>query len=113
MNDLFNNPILVVSALVVVFVILPVLLFVYLPRAEEIASLRRLLSEKDAIIDRMTRNQTQAELAHTADRQWYAAQIEYARKDEGDAHARAKQHQDIADQIARAHGRLAGKGEAA
>lgn len=113
MDEVLKNPFFIAAALMIVFIVLPVLLFVYLPRAAEIASLQRQLAEKNDTIERMSKNQTRAELEHHADKTWLRQEILDARKEQGSAQARAVQQQSIADQIARAHGRLAGKGETA
>ncbi len=113
MEQVLNNPFFIAAALLIVFIVLPVLLFVYLPRAAEIADLKRTINRKNAVIARMARNQTAAELEHNADIDWMRKEIEDAQRGEGIARARKKQTEEIAEQIARAHGRLAGKGDAA
>lgn len=113
MEKVLDNPFFIATALMIVFVVLPVFLFIYLPRAAEIADLKRTINRKNAVIARMARNQTAAELEHNADIDWMKKEIADAQRGEGIAQARRKQTAEIAEQIARAHGRLAGKGDAA
>ena len=113
MEKVLDNPVFIGAALMIVFLVLPVLLFVYLPRAAEIADLKRTINRKNAVIARMARNQTAAELEHNADIDWMKKEIADAQRAEGIAQARKKQTAEIAEQIARAHGRLSGKGESA
>lgn len=64
MEDLFSNPFIVIPAVYLFLTIMVLLLFVYLPRADEIARLRRIIDEQHARIDQLSKDGTAAEIAH-------------------------------------------------
>jgi len=116
-ESIFENPWFTVPVLLALVVILGVLLFVYMPRMEEIRSLQRRIDKKDAIIDRMSKGQTQAELEHVADMEQlrgdhaadalaFATKLQKAEEQKKDAEARTEQSEDLRRQIAGAADKL-------
>ena len=120
---IFENPWFTVPVLLALVVILGVLLFVYMPRMEEIRSLQRRIDKKDAIIDRMSKGQTQAELEHVADMEQlrgdhaadalaFATKLQKAEEQKKDAEARTEQSEDLRRQIAGAADKLKARAQA-
>ena len=122
-ESIFENPWFTVPVLLALVVILGVLLFVYMPRMEEIRSLQRRIDKKDAIIDRMSKGQTQAELEHVADMEQlrgdhaadalaFATKLQKAEEQKKDAEARTEQSEDLRRQIAGAADKLKARAQA-
>lgn len=122
-ESIFENPWFTVPVLLALVVILGVLLFVYMPRMEEIRSLQRRIDKKDEIIDRMSKGQTQAELEHFADMEQirgdhaadalaFATKLQKAEEQKKDAEARTEQSEDLRRQIAGAADKLKARAQA-
>lgn len=122
-ESIFENPWFTAPVLVALIVIISVLLFVYMPRMEEIRSLQRRIDKKDAIIDRMSKGQTQAELEHVADLEQLRgdhmlnvksieAEAQDAELRAKNAEARTQQSEDLRRQIAEAADKLTKEAQA-
>lgn len=64
MENIFENPFVIIPAVYLTLGIMLILLLVYLPRADEIERLRRIIDEQHARIDQLSKDGTAAEIAH-------------------------------------------------
>ena len=112
METILNNPVIVLPAIYVFFVLAVVLLFVYIPRAEEINRLRRIIDEQHARIDQLSKDSTAAEIAHQKKldsmKGEYIADIGELTSELAASNGRAAQNASRAEQIARAKDRKRG-----
>lgn len=116
-ESIFENPWFTAPVLVALIVIISVLLFVYMPRAEEIRQLKKRIARQAALINSMSKGQAQAELEHVADleqlRSDHALNVKSIEAEAADAEARAQnaeartqQSEDLRRQIAEAADKL-------
>lgn len=117
--SIIENPVFIAIALTSLIALAFILFAIYIPRAEEIKRLNKIIAEKDATIDRLSRESTDAALQHTADVGELSEKVLRAEKKSDDvavgyekklraAQNRTKQQKELADQIARAAGKLKG-----
>lgn len=106
MEAILNNPFVVLTAIFLLFAVSVVLIFIYIPRAEEIARLRRIIDEQHARIDQLSKESTAAELQHqkTVDQMMgeYIADIGELTSELAATSGRAAQNASRAKQIAKA-----------
>ena len=112
-ESIFDNPWFVAPALTLLVIVTVVLLFVYLPRADEIKRLKKRIRELREKVDSMSRQQTKAELEHVADMEQirgdraadakeFAEKLQGAEEQKRTAEARTEQSEDLRRQIAEA-----------
>lgn len=122
-ESIFENPWFTAPVLIALIVIISVLLFVYMPRAEEIQQLRKRIARQAAVINSMSKDQTRAELEHVADleqmRGDHALNVKSIEAEAQDAEQRAKnaeartqQSEDLRRQIAEAADKLTKEAQA-
>lgn len=122
-ESIFENPWFTAPVLVALIVIISVLLFVYMPRMEEIRQLRKRIARQAALINSMSKDQTRAELEHVADleqmRGDHALNVKSIEAEAQDAEQRAKnaeartqQSEDLRRQIAEAADKLTKEAQA-
>lgn len=107
-----NNPFLIISLCLTFGMIGLLLLFVFMPRVEEINRLRRIIDEQHARIDQLSKDSTAAEIAHQKKldsmKGEYIADIGELTSELAASNGRAAQNASRAEQIARAKDRKRG-----
>lgn len=122
-ESIFENPWFTAPVLVALIVIISVLLFVYMPRMEEIRQLKKRIARQAALINNMSKGQTRAELEHVADMEQlrgdHALDVRNIEAEAKDAETRAKnaeartqQSEDLRRQIAEAADKLTKEAQA-
>lgn len=122
-ESIFENPWFTAPVLVALIVIISVLMFVYMPRMEEIRKLRERIARQAALINSMSKGQARAELEHVADleqlRGDHAMNVKTIEAEAQDAEQRAKnaeartqQSEDLRRQIAEAADKLTKEAQA-
>lgn len=122
-ESIFENPWFTAPVLVALIIIISVLLFVYMPRMEEIRQLRKRIARQAALINSMSKGQARAELEHVADleqlRGDHALNVKSIEAEAQDAEQRAKnaeartqQSEDLRRQIAEAADKLTKEAQA-
>lgn len=122
-ESIFENPWFTAPVLVALIVIISVLLFVYMPRAEEIRQLKKRIARQAALINSMSKGQARAELEHVADMEQLRgdhalnvktieAEAQDAEQRAKNAEARTQQSEDLRRQIAEAADKLTKEAQA-
>lgn len=110
-ESILENPWFIAATVTLLVLVALLLLLVFCPRADEIKRLKKRIAEQAAVIDKMSKEGTDAALeyvadleqirgAHAADALAFATELQGAEAREKSSEARAEQFKDLNRQIA-------------